>query len=142
MNLSVLFDTIIINATEAKTLFSQGIETDAFNKLDEIVKTIHILNDFKDKYSLMQFPTTTNNVEIIDQLSPERKKRKRNTVEKYIRPVNTLTLNQPQSQPQQSQQLSLLSDTYPIISQNRPEDVLRDRLDEIFFGFLARVCSD
>jgi len=52
MNLSVLFDTIIINANEAKALFSQGIETDAFNKLDEIVKTIHILNDFKDKYSL------------------------------------------------------------------------------------------
>jgi len=53
MNLSVLFDTIIINSTEAKALFSQGIETDAFNKLDDIVKTIHILNDFKDKYSIM-----------------------------------------------------------------------------------------
>jgi len=52
MNLSVLFDTIIINANEAKALFSQGIETEAFSKLDEIVKTIHILNDFKNKYSL------------------------------------------------------------------------------------------
>jgi len=53
MNLSVLFDTIIINANEAKALFSQGIETDAFNKLDDIVKTINILNEFKDQYSLM-----------------------------------------------------------------------------------------
>jgi len=52
MNLSMLFDTIIINANEAKALFSQGIETDAFSKLDEIVKTIRVLKDFKDKYSL------------------------------------------------------------------------------------------
>jgi hypothetical protein len=38
--------------------------------------------------------------------------------------------------------MSIFSDTYPIISQNRTENVLRERLDEIFFGFLARVCSD
>jgi len=142
MNLSVLFDTIIINANEAKALFTQGIENDAFDKLDEIVKTIHILNDFKDKYSLWQFPAT-NNIDMLEQLSPDRKKRKRNQIEKYIRPVNTLTLNQPQAQPQQAQQLSIIPDTYPInLSPNRVENELVDRLDEIFFGFLARVCSD
>jgi len=141
MHLTVLFDTIILNANEAKNLFTQGIETDAFNKLDEIVKTIRILNEFKDKYSLLQYPQASNNIEVLDQLSPERKKRKRNSVERYIRSVNTLPINQQQSQPQ-AQQFSMFSDAYPIISQNRPEDVLRDRLDEIFFGFLARVCSD
>ncbi|ORX47530.1 hypothetical protein BCR32DRAFT_298636 [Anaeromyces robustus] len=147
MNLSVLFDTIIINANEAKALFSQGIETDAFNKLDEIVKTINILNDFKDKYSLWQYPaaSTTNNIDILDQLSPDRKKRKKSPIEKYIRPVgsNTLNLNQPQAQPQQAQQITVLPDTYPIsYSPNHVENELVDRLDEIFFGFLARVCSD
>jgi len=144
MNLSVLFETIIINANEAKALFTQGIETEAFSKLDEIVKTINILKEFKNKYSLWQYPAAINNVDVLEQLSPERKKRKRSssTVEKLIRPVNTLALNQPQAQPQ-TQKLSVLPDTYPIsYSPNNVENDLVDRLDEIFFGFLARVCSD
>jgi hypothetical protein len=141
MNLSVLFDTIIINANEAKALFSQGIETDAFNKLDDIVKTINILNEFKDQYSLMQYPQT-NNIDILEQLSPDSKKRKRNDIDKYIRPVNTLTMNQPQPQPQQSQPISLFPETFPLIPKIHTENTLRECLDEIFFGFLARVCSD
>ncbi|ORX59341.1 hypothetical protein BCR36DRAFT_317480 [Piromyces finnis] len=142
MSLSVLFDTIIINANEAKTLFSQGIENDAFNKLEEIVKTIQILKDFKDKYSLWQYPASSNTIDTLEQISPERKKRKRNSIEKYIGPANSVSVNQPQTQSQSSQPISLLSE-YPLsYSPNNFENELVDRLDEIFFGFLASICSN
>jgi len=48
-------------------------------------------------------------------------------------------MNQPQPQPQQSQPISLFPETFPLIPKIHTENTLRERLDEIFFGFLARV---
>jgi hypothetical protein len=49
MKIIQLFDSLIIKAKEAKEYFERGAENDAFNRLDEIVKTIEVLNDFKVK---------------------------------------------------------------------------------------------
>ncbi|CAG8639040.1 36246_t:CDS:10 [Gigaspora margarita] len=60
MNLTQLFESIFLNAQEAKDQFERGFESEAFNRLEEISKTINLLKDFKSKYAELQLtPTIT-----------------------------------------------------------------------------------
>ncbi|CAG8499755.1 13736_t:CDS:10 [Cetraspora pellucida] len=59
MNLTQLFESIFLNAQEAKEQFERGLESEAFNRLEDISKTINLLKDFKSKYAELQQLTPT-----------------------------------------------------------------------------------
>ncbi|KAG9295205.1 hypothetical protein G9A89_006186 [Geosiphon pyriformis] len=61
MKLTRLFESIILNAQEARDQFDHGFESEAFQRLEEISKTIIVLKDFKAKYAALnirQMPTS------------------------------------------------------------------------------------
>ncbi|KAJ3044841.1 hypothetical protein HDV00_000718 [Rhizophlyctis rosea] len=157
--LTVLYDSIIYYATDAKNSFSQGAEQEAFERLEQIVRTISVLRDFKNKCD-MAATRSSSLPHSLPQLTPvpeapieEGKSRKRartvkeegatqsrrHSIVNPTSPINT-------DLPPEPSQLSPFDDEGPgpglLLPMWTIDPELCAQLDEVFFAFLAKVCSD
>ncbi|CAG8512265.1 9135_t:CDS:10 [Racocetra persica] len=96
---------IFLNAQEAKEQFERGVESEAFNRLEDISKTINLLKDFKSKYAELNIrqltPTITTpqpppppSVPVtVEPLVPAVKSVKRTMPGKYEKPKKAVKTN-------------------------------------------------
>ncbi|KAJ3037916.1 hypothetical protein HK097_003338 [Rhizophlyctis rosea] len=161
--LTVLYDSIIYYANDAKNSFAQGAEQDAFERLEQIVRTISVLKDFKSKYDMAA--RNGGLPHSLPQLTPvpetpieEGKSRKRartskeeagnhNQSRRHSIATPPLTTPIDTDLPQESSsQLSPFDDEGPgpglLLPMWTIDPELCAQLDEVFFAFLAKVCSD
>ncbi|GBC04920.1 hypothetical protein RclHR1_05950004 [Rhizophagus clarus] len=93
MNVTQLFESIVLMAQEAKEQFTRGIEGEAFNRLEDITKTINVLKDFKTNIEQLNLRHSIATPHTTPQASPSTavsvqppmapKSNKRNTPIKY-----------------------------------------------------------
>ncbi|KAK9721068.1 hypothetical protein K7432_003710 [Basidiobolus ranarum] len=161
MKLTQLFDSILLNAQEAKDHFERGFEAESFYRLNEISKTIEVLKDFKAKYASLNAISLLYEISLPQQLptsmasvmhSPndllKSPKRSYNKTEKSRKSLKTATDDSPTIQTAIYQPEGLTGGPIVIPPQPRThthaplEPELVQRLDEIFFNFLQGICSN
>ncbi|CAG8508197.1 21097_t:CDS:2 [Dentiscutata erythropus] len=101
----VLLNDIFLNAQEAKDQFEHGFESEAFNRLEEISKTINLLKDFKSKYAELNIRQLTPSITTpqpqpaaapvaVEPLLPNTVKSVKRTIQgKYEKPKKAIKTN-------------------------------------------------
>ncbi|RHZ60934.1 hypothetical protein Glove_350g10 [Diversispora epigaea] len=165
MKLTQLFDSIVENAQEAREHFERGIESEAFNRLEDITKTINLLKEFKTKYAELNLrsPSMTS----MSPMASTSKSVKRTVTPKYEKPRKSLKTNVEDTP-------TITSEVYAVNVRDLPNDPFNSQpppsiftptgvslpstprththapldpnllkhLDDIFVNFLQQICSD
>ncbi|KAJ3087911.1 hypothetical protein HK102_009987 [Quaeritorhiza haematococci] len=157
MNFKTLYDTIATKAVEANTRFSQGYEEESLKLLEEVAKTIALIQDFKAKWTFLpkrgrppkiDRPFKIARMDDVICVSGEaRLMFNEPPVPAACPPAHIIqTIPVMDAPPSLSLDLNDESDdeeeAWAANAQMVLDPDLARRLDEVFFGFLARICSD
>ncbi|KAJ3292921.1 hypothetical protein HK104_004899 [Borealophlyctis nickersoniae] len=154
-SVSVLYDSIVYYANDARNSFIQGAEGEALERLEQISRTIEVLKDYRRR-----------NAELAQESLPRAVPQHTPVPEAPIDASNarkrahTSTLERPSKARRSSEMAtpSMPTDSPPSPTGQHNDDEasggalllpgwiidpdLCQRLDEVFFAFLAKVCSD
>ncbi|KAI9298376.1 hypothetical protein K502DRAFT_362404 [Neoconidiobolus thromboides FSU 785] len=160
MNINKLYDSIINNAIESKLNYEQGLEQESFYRLDEILKTIQVLRDFKVKFDNLNLFEETKQSDLGLELGNNKNTYLNkelsfnNKMKNYSRENTDNNNNNNNNNGPKTTLDNTLTDQFinlivnnntnstRVYKRNSILPMMQQRLDKLFFSYLQKVCND